>query len=200
MIYEMNNLYLMFIIIFIYFIFLYFQPKRHYLGLPTFSGSYPSNKKEILKVKDAIKKRTKEDIDFFIKTDKNEGILNAFKEIIPEVNENELFKYILKTDSIAFFLKIFYNRARPYEYDNTIDIIPTAWSAEASFPSGHAFCGYAIAKKYSKIYPEKKEELYDLINKITAVRVKAGVHYPSDMEYANYFINKYDKYLGFIFN
>ena len=198
--FAINNLYLMLIIIIIYFIFLYLQPKRHYLGLPTFSCYYPSNEKEIIKVKEEITNRTEEDILLFNETDKNEELMKKIREVIPDVSKDELFKYIIKTDSIAFLLKIFYNRARPYEYDKSIDVLPTAWSTEASYPSGHAFCGYAIAKKYSKIYPEKSDELYNLINRITEVRVKAGVHYPGDMKYAKYFIDKYYDSLPFIFH
>jgi len=195
-----TNWQLFFLIIILYFTFLYFQPKRHYLALPTFSAFYPSNKEEILEVKKAINNRTEEDILLFNQTDKNESLMSKIREIIPEVSEDELFKYIIKTDSIAFLLKILYNRARPYEYDNSIDVLPTAWSTEASYPSGHAFCGYAIANKYSKIFPERKDQLFELINNITEVRVKAGVHYPGDMQYAKYFVNKYEKYLPFLFN
>lgn len=197
---KINKIHLLFSIIIIYFIFLYFQPKRHYLALPTLSFMYPSNEKEIVIVQEQIKTRTEEDILLFNNTDNHRGLINSINYIIPDIDKKDLFNDIAKLAIIPFFLKILYNRARPYVFDNTINYIHTKTNKGPSFPSGHAFCSYAIAKKYSKLYPEKKEELYNLINRITNVRVKAGVHYPSDIEYSKYFIDKYEKYLSFIFN
>jgi acid phosphatase (class A) len=68
----------------------------------------------------------------------------------------------------------------------------------ASFPSSHAFISYALANKYSDKFPNKKNELYELANKLSRVRIIGGMHYPSDIEYGRYLADKYKKYLNYL--
>jgi hypothetical protein len=46
-----------------------------------------------------------------------------------------------------------------------------------------------LARKLSNIYPEKKEILLSLSQKIDEARIKAGIHYPSDGEFSRYIVD-----------
>ena len=156
--------------------------KGYYSILPTIPV-YPNNKKEVELVKEHIKRRNQDDIDFFHLT--NKSVANAF---LPHVNESkkELKDIILsmKVNVIVLGNKNIINRARPEQVCSCIKPIDTSTAQTPAYPAGHAFQGYVLYKKLSKKYPEKKELLKKIALRCDDCRIKAGLHYPSDGEYS----------------
>jgi acid phosphatase (class A) len=77
--------------------------------------------------------------------------------------------------------KKLYARARPYDADPRI--IPCIEKeASNSYPSGHATYSRVWALTLAEIFPEKKDALMAVADRIALDREKGGVHYPSDIE------------------
>tara|TARA_B100001769_G_C21716478_1_gene394529 strand:- start:39 stop:587 length:549 start_codon:yes stop_codon:yes gene_type:complete len=168
-----------FLLIVVYTIFIFFF-KGYYAFYPTIPV-YPNNKDEVREVKQYIKSRTQRDIDFFKKT--NKSVVYAF---IPHVKESpeELNKIESSQNYIIFFFKYLINRARPEQVDPSIKPINTDTAQTPSYPAGHAYQAYLMAKVLSKKYPEKKQLFDKIAEECNLTRVKAGIHYPSDGEFS----------------
>ena len=179
-----NILYLILIIVLIKYLsgFMY---SRYYSVLPTLRV-YPDNKTEIDIIKeDFIEKRTKEDIDFFYLTD--ESVIYAFKNMVPmSLNSMQNIIFELKVIVVILFLKTIINRPRPIQIDNTLNILVSKSANTAAYPSGHTIQAYYLAKKLSKQFPDKKEELFNMAKKCGYARIYAGLHYPSDNDFGKY--------------
>jgi len=168
-----------FLLIVVYTIFIFFF-KGYYAFYPTIP-LYPNNQTEVQQVKQYIKSRTEKDIDFFNKT--NKSTVYAFK---PHVNETieELNNIESSQNSIIFFFKYLFNRARPEQVDPSIKPINTDTAQTPAYPAGHAYQAYLLAKVLSKKYPEKKQLFNQIAEECNLTRVKAGIHYPSDGEFS----------------
>ncbi len=107
----------------------------------------------------------------------------------PEVAE-DLAADIMK---LAMYLKYKYLRPRPYQIAAYHDkgVVGEDMDAEGSpsYPSGHSMVGYALAKLYSDLYPKYADEFERLGTKVALARIQAGVHFPSDTEYAKLLID-----------
>ena len=144
-----------------------------YPGIPI----YPNNFEESKKVINYINTRTSKDIDFFYKT--NKSVCPVFLIDIEE-NIYDLENIIFKTLPLILFLKLIFNRARPSQINNLIKPINIDTAQTPAFPAGHAFDAYYLSKYLSKKYPGKKEIFEKIAYDCDLVRVKAGLHYPSD--------------------
>lgn len=122
------------------------------------------------------------------------SVIPAFQTIIPE---NEFKKRnmqrILFSSEIPkhiYIYKRIYNRARPHQVaPEEINIHKgTMLSSKTSFtpayPSGHAFQSYYLARVLSIQFPEKKETLIQMARRISDIRIIAGLHFPSDRDFA----------------
>ena len=169
------------IIIIVYLIFSYLFKGYfpYYPSIPV----YPNNYKEVEKVKEYIKKRTKEDVNFFHLT--NESIVTAFLPHVKETKQ-ELYNIVLsnKTISIVSINKYLINRARPEKVDSSIKPIDKSTAQTPAFPAGHAFQAYLLSKILSEKYPKKKKLFEKIAKRCDICRVQAGLHYPSDGEYS----------------
>ena len=149
---------------------------------------YPNNKEEVQLVKKYIKGRSKEDVEFFYKT--NPGVHYAFLPYVDE-SEEELNKII--TDPLVKLVvygnKYLLNRARPEQVDSSIKPIDTSTAETPAFPAGHAYQAHVLYKILSKKYPEKKDLFEKLSYECDMCRIKAGLHYPSDGEYSRQLVN-----------
>ena len=167
------NIYILFFIIYI--IFIYFNKTyiRFYPTIPV----YPNSLEELDKVKFHIAKRNRSDIEFFYLT--NKSISASF---LPHVNENkeDIDKIVFSQLKIIRFFKYIINRIRPWQLDKTIKPINIDTAQTPAYPAGHAYQAYLVAKKLSIKYPHKKRLLYNIALRCDMCRVKAGLHYPSD--------------------
>lgn len=175
-----NNL---FNFVIIYVIVLYISPKRYHLYLPTIH-IYPSYD-EVKIVIDKINRRNQQDVDFFKKTDLS--IIYAFKDIV-NINTKILKEIIHSVNNIIYLFKYSINRARPYQIHKELNILHSVTGNTPSFPAGHAFQAYYLAKILSNKYPEKKKKLDYIAKRCDDVRVTAGIHFPSDGQFSKYLV------------
>ena len=91
---------------------------------------------------------------------------------------------------IILSFKYFFNRARPNQIDSTIEPLNISTAQTPAYPAGHAFQAYYLAKKLSKKYPHLTKIFNEIANECDITRVKAGLHYPSDGNFARYLVNK----------
>tara|TARA_X000000368_G_C23026030_1_gene710211 strand:- start:1213 stop:1761 length:549 start_codon:yes stop_codon:yes gene_type:complete len=175
------------ILVFFYILVLVLSPVRYITFLPTIPV-YPNSHEEVAYVRGAIKRRTQQDIDFHNLTDPS--VSHAFAQVVP-LSIKELNKIILQV-SITFpinFYKYTINRPRPYQFDNNLDVLPSKTAHTPAYPAGHAYHAYYLAKKLGEKYPDKQMILDDIAEKCNEVRIKAGLHYPSDGEYSKILVD-----------
>lgn len=141
---------------------------------------------ESLKELEYLKKRFPLNEDFIRKYD---DIATIFSEYF---SFNENVRGIIETlidDSriIISIIKWYYNRMRPYQLAKSInmqiDSLMLDTMITPSFPSGHSVQSYLIANYFGGIYPDLKDDLLDLANKICVSRLSAKAHFPSDIAF-----------------
>ena len=156
-------------------LFLYTRP-RYLLHLPTLPV-YDNDEAEIVLMKS--KNRTIMDERFFALTDPS--VIYAF---VGHVEESEETLRNLITSplimGIIFFFKYVINRPRPYQINNDIKPLDSKTGDTPAMPAGHAFQAYYLASVLSKVYPKKKQLFSNIAKRCDMVRVKGGIHYPSD--------------------
>ena len=140
---------------------------------------YPNNHDELEVVKEMIGVRTEDDVKLFLKTDISVCYLfvdhttETISELRSTTNSNRILIFVK-------FFKNIINRARPYQIDESIDDLKSVTSHTPAYPAGHAFQAYYLARVLSIRYPDKKDKWDSLAKQCDLVRVKAGLHYPSD--------------------
>lgn len=166
----------------IYVLMLVFTSKKYKWFLPTIPV-YPDNEKEIILVKRAVKNQSKNDLDFHNQTDAS--ISHVFAKMVPE-DHKELEAMITKFHivSIIYFFKYSINRPRPIQIDPSLNIDKSYTANTPSYPAGHAFQAYYLAKILGKKYPYLQQQLDNLAYQCDNTRVKAGLHFPSDGQFS----------------
>jgi hypothetical protein len=163
-------------------------PRGYYSFYPSLLPFYPSNEEEI---KDVIAARKKLDdgspesndmLKFFYRTDSS--VVYAFYDSLG-ISLSKLVDIVQSPISffIIYLFKYIHNRKRPNQIITNISL-DSKTANTPSYPSGHAFQAYLIAKTLSKEYPHLKDKLYKIADKCAYVRVAAGLHFPSDSIYA----------------
>jgi acid phosphatase (class A) len=113
--------------------------------------------------------------------------MEAFRGKISEEQFNALKKMIgspFITQRIMFY-KFLYNRARPAQVaPDRVDALYSTTANSPAYPSGHAFQAYYVAKVLSEWEPHRKKEWMKIADDVANVRIIAGLHYPSDAEFA----------------
>lgn len=163
--------------------------KGYYSFLPTIP-IYPNNEKDLELMKNIMKTRTQEDIDYFFKT--NYSVVPAF---LPYVNDDKdkLIKITESQNYIIHFFKKIINRRRPYQIDTKLEPLSTLTSQTPAYPAGHCYQALLLASHLSKKYPEKKQLFDSIAKKCDDCRVKAGIHYKSDGEFSNKLFQFFNK-------
>jgi len=166
-------------------IFLYTRP-RYTPYLPTIPFLYDNREAEI--VLKETKTRTIMDEKFFKLTDPS--IVYGFIDHVEESKDN-LEKMITRPLilGILFSLKYSINRPRPYQINKEIKPLHSKTGNTPALPAGHAFQAYYLASVLSRKYPEKKALFNNIAKRCDTVRVKAGIHYPSDGALAKKIVN-----------
>lgn len=188
------------IIIFSYILVLLINNKRYNFWYPTINTNllgygipYPDNTIEISTIlQDYIFKKTQKDIDFFFFTDLS--IIPAFQTMISEKKfSKKNIQKLLFSDKISkqiYIYKTIYNRARPNQVAPKViniekgTLLPSKTAFSPAYPSGHAFQAYYLARILSLQFPEKKTELIEMARQISDIRIIAGLHFPSDRDFA----------------
>ena len=177
----MKYIYLIFLCVILYL----YTHKRYIWYLPTIPV-YPNNEKDAKRVLDEINKRNKSDIELFYLT--NPSVAYAFKPYVAETIE-EIQNIFLPYNNIILGFKYCINRARPSQINKTISPLNITTAQTPAYPAGHALQAQILAIVLSKRYPRKKELLYSLAYQCDLCRVRAGLHYISDGEFARQIAN-----------
>ena len=133
-----------------------------------------------------LKKKFPLDEDFVIEYD---DIPTKFSEYFSfQENVRESIESIINDSRIIIsIIKWYYNRIRPYqlakEFNIDLDSLLLDTMVNPSFPSGHSAQSYLIASYFGGIYPDIKDELLNLADKISVSRMSAKAHYPSDIAF-----------------
>ncbi len=77
-------------------------------------------------------------------------------------------------------LKPLFDRMRPYEFDNTLNIIIPLLK-DGSFPSGHTMAAFAFAASVGMCFKKYRVCLYASAVLMGLSRIYLCVHYPSDV-------------------
>ena len=139
--------------------------------------SFPDNKEELPEVIRMMKEKKipeseMEDLD----KNNNDLMLD-----IVDQKRSDWIELIKDIDIYTIRLKMKYARPRPYEVSEEIEST-TDTDDSPSFPSGHAIEAHALAVILGDKFPDKKEELTKMADKISLSRLQMGNHYPSDIE------------------
>ena len=139
--------------------------------------SFPDNKEELPEVIRMMKEKKipeseMEDLD----KNNNDLMLD-----IVDQKRSDWIELIKDIDIYTIRLKMKYARPRPYEISEEIEST-TDTDDSPSFPSGHAIEAHTLAVILGDKFPDKKEELTKLADKISLSRLQMGNHYPSDIE------------------
>lgn len=73
-------------------------------------------------------------------------------------------------------------KSRPYWTSESIKPVEGTEVSSYSFPSGYSVMSWLVAKKLTERFPKLKSTLEEIANKVADSRVKAGVHFPSDIK------------------
>lgn len=181
----------MYILLFfiIYILILMVTSKKYKWYLPTIPV-YPNNEKEVILVKQATKNQNKSDLDFHYLTDSS--VSYAFAKMVPE-NQEQLGTMITKfhVQFIIYFFKYLINRPRPIQIDPSLNADKSNTSNTPSYPAGHAFQAYYLAKILGKKYPYLQQQLDNLAYQCDSTRVKAGLHFPSDGQFSKTLVDTF---------
>ena len=134
-----------------------------------------------------LKEMKNPDVEFFQLTDTSPR--TAFVKYLDnkklKYNPQELKRIIDESKPILIRHKEYYNRPRPAQVNPNIKPLKSNTAKRRSYPSGHAFQSYLIAKYLSKKYPLHHFSFYAIANRIANARVSVGLHYPSDNKKAH---------------
>lgn len=140
---------------------------------------YPNNTEESKIVRQRTKDRSETEELIFKHSDKN--LAKLFYPILR--NQGETLENIKKVQNSKNYLILLlkylvFNRTRP---DVPRELkLGTDSTRTPSFPSGHSFQAFLIAKKFSEKYPNLSTQLFEIADLIGQSRIAAGWHYPSD--------------------
>jgi hypothetical protein len=101
-----------------------------------------------------------------------------------EQTKEQVYANIEIYDPITDYLKIKFNRPRPFQTAAYygIPLYPKLKTDanHASYPSGHMFLSLCFYDYYGKRHPKLKKDLMEFALDVNLSREEGGVHYPSD--------------------
>ncbi len=172
------------IIIVLYIISIYPRYLWYFPSLPF----YPNNEYESNIVYLKTKERTSDDESFFYLTDAS--VSEAFLPYTT-LSKQELESLILqpKITIVLLFFKYIINRARPWQVDKRILKLKSNTDGTPAYPAGHAFQAYYLSVVLTRHNPEHEYLYNHIAQTCDEVRIKAGIHYPSDGTFAKYLVD-----------
>ncbi len=112
---------------------------------------------------------------------------NGLKEKVEEITD--IVKGIIEdTTPLAYKLKYFFQRPRPYQLAqyNKLLLFPFCTTSSPSFPSKHAFQSKVLSEVLGNTYPQLYKPLKNLHDDICDSRLSLGVSYSSDIDVGEY--------------
>jgi len=123
---------------------------------------------------------------------KGDDIIKVFKKYCKENNldfKNDYYEQVLKESGKTILsLKYYYNRPRPKQLADYYGIeefqdVELGSMKTPAYPSGHSTQGHLMAELLGREYPKHYDKLKGLADMISASRLMARAHYPSDCEF-----------------
>ena len=122
-----------------------------------------------------------------------------FEKVARDLGMEGLTEKIIKgwctdVDPIIFYLKNKFNRPRPYQLANYVDVdlypIISTDANSGAYPSGHTMDFLVILFRFSKLRPDLVDKFDEIYQRVENVRQLSGVHYPSDKKVSEILFNK----------
>ena len=96
----------------------------------------------------------------------------------------DLYAEIEIYDPIVDYLKVHYNRPRPFQVAPLYGIpfypLSERGSTESAYPGGHTLWSLFLYHKYSQMHPHLRKPLLAMVMDVNLSREQLGLHYPSD--------------------
>jgi acid phosphatase (class A) len=168
------------------------------INLPYSPFPENSNRKTILELEFLINYNNNQINKDFVK--KGDNILKVFKNYCEDNNlefDNKYYKKVLDESSKTILqLKYYYNRPRPYQLAEYYGLkefegFELGSMKTPSYPSGHSTQGHLMAELLGAKYNGHYDKFKSLADMISASRLMARAHYPSDIEFGE----KVSKYI-----
>jgi hypothetical protein len=100
------------------------------------------------------------------------------------ISADQLDQWIAPFDPIIDYLKLHYNRPRPFQIAGQLNLpmYPTVrcGSTDSAYPAGHTLHSLYIYHKLVALHPMYKREWLRMVCDVADTRLDLGVHYPSD--------------------
>lgn len=101
-----------------------------------------------------------------------------------KISGDELHHVVSIYDPIIDYLKLLYNRPRPFQFAGVhgLPLYPRVkcGSTDASYPSGHTLFSCWTAHYLTDRYPQHKSHFWRMVMDVKRSREELGVHYLSD--------------------
>lgn len=101
-----------------------------------------------------------------------------------QISGEELHHVVSVYDPIVDYLKMWYNRPRPFQFAGVhgLPLYPRVkcGSTDASYPSGHTLLSCWTAHYLTQRYPQHKSNFWRMVMDVKRSREELGVHYLSD--------------------
>ena len=98
---------------------------------------------------------------------------------------------------VGLNIKRKFNRARPEQLRDNVNVMTTKSHQTPAYPSGHAMYGYTASKVISLFYPEVKDDSEKIAEIVAFARIIQGVHYTSDNVASKLLIDKLWENVGY---
>ena len=153
--------------------------KGYYSDKPSKPQYYPDSLSES---KAVLKSMKNPDLEYFSLTDKSPRIafMNYMDDKGLEYDADKLKSIVDDSTPFLLSLKTYYNRPRPAQVNSSIKPVSSVSDNTPSYPSGHAFQSYLLARYLTKQHPLHYFSFYHIANRIAKARMSVGLHYHSD--------------------
>ena len=113
------------------------------------------------------------------------GVMSEFLDVYGVTESAEQIKQnIALYDPIIDYLKVVYNRPRPFQTAGVYGIplypLIKTDASDSSYPSGHTLLALWFRHIYMQRHPHLHKDLMDFVLDVKLTREQGGVHYPSD--------------------
>ena len=144
--------------------------------------------KEIAPIRDAVAKRTDEDVQSIRNHDEVPfyAIQKYCEKEGLEFHIEEIERMVEESTKIILHFKNKFDRTRPWDVDPVIKPLDSKTNKTPAYPSGHAAQSILVAKHIASKHPEHSAQLMSAAKECGWGRVQAGFHYVSDYEVGNF--------------